>query len=412
MQVVSRPGNPSGPEEQAGQGERGAALILALIFTIISAGIVFTGSLLEKSNQERMSTAWRVRSQATQLARAGLTEGVSWFRRQAVQPVTQFQPIIDLNTVPPTIDTMDPDVGIVREFRIRGRVWGRYEVWKIWNDDPDPTRLAWRHKMQVEDVSSMRRAGTTGTSWWLRSLAYIFEREDERSPFNELPNRVLAMEGVEAEILRRKLQPPGDAAIVCKRADWIRVNTNGRVEGTSSTGLYYPKNTGKWVNGGGGVSGSPATAAASGAIDLSPENVFGVTFDDLRSSADLVIENLADFPQSVAENVTIVVDTGGPVVFDRDVPLRGRGLVYINGDCTIASGSNSVFNGLVYVAGDFNMNAPAEIEGGVVTTGRVTITGSGDRATVRYGEAVLNALRQDIGQYKYIGAIRRMNSER
>lgn len=397
--------------ESAGVGvdrERGTALILSLVFTIVAAGIVVTGAMIERGSREQTSTRFRVHGQAVQFARAGLTEAISWFRRQPVQPVMAFEPLVDLGANPPVIDTADPVIGIVRDFRVRGRLWGRYEVWKEWAEDPVSTRQAWRHQMAVHDVSVERIGGNGGTAWRIRSLGYLYERESEAVPFDVAPNRVIAMEGVEAEILRRKLAPPGQAAVVLPRADWFRLTSNGVVEGTGvGVGVYYKKRTGR-VSNGGSLTGSPAQANESGTLDLSPENVFGATYADLRASAELVVTDVNDFPRNISENVTVIVDVGGTAVFDRDHPLRGRGLVFVKGDCTIEPGSNSVFNGLLYVEGDFLMQAPAEIEGAVVCTGRVTVSGSGDRATIRYGDAVLNDLRQDVGQYRYLGAFRRM----
>jgi hypothetical protein len=393
------------------EGERGAALVLAMIFVIISTGIVLTGAMIERGNAEKTNTEFRVGAQAVQFARAGLTEAISWFRRQNTQPVLAFEPIVDMEASPPVIDTQETEVGIVREFRVRGRTWGRYEVWKRWDADPIEERRDWREQMRAHDVSMERRAGNAGTSWRIRSIGYVFEREDESLPFDQAPNSVIAMEVVEAEILRRKLAPPGNAAVAANRGDWITMTTNGRIEGTTrGVGAYYPRNTGSIRNTGGNISGNPATSTSTTALDLTPENIFGATFIDLRASADLVVTDIADFPRTLAENATIIVDTGGAVTFDRDHPLRGRGLVYVRGDCTILAGSNSVFNGLLYVAGNFTMNAPAEIEGCVISTGRVTVNGSGDRSTIRYGDAVLNALRQDVGQYRYLGAFRRMHA--
>ncbi len=392
--------------------ERGTALILAMIFTIVAAGIVFTGALIERGSREKTNTEFRVHGQAVQFARAGLTEAISWFRRQRAQPVLRFEPIVDLTAEPPIIDTQEVEVGIVREFRVRGRTWGRYEVWKEWTEDPVAERQAWRTQMAAHDVSMARRAGNAGTSWRVRSIGYVFEREDETLGYDTAPNRVIATEVVEAEILRRKLAPPGNAAVALPRGDWCTLTTNGRIEGTTAgVGAYYTRNTGTVRVSGGAISGTPAQATSTTTVDLSPENIFGATYHDLRSSADLVVSDITEFPRNLAENATVVVDTGGPVVFDRDHPLRGRGLVFVNGDCTILAGSNSVFNGLLYVRGNFVMNAPAEIEGAVVSTGRVTVSGSGDRATIRYGDAVLNALRQDVGQYRYLGAFRRMHAQ-
>ena len=65
-----------------------------------------------------------------------------------------------------------------------------------------------------------------------------------------------------------------------------------------------------------------------------------------------------------------------------------------------------MFNGLLYVDGGFDMRAPAEISGSVVVTGNMTLQGIGDYATINYDEGVLNSLRQAIGNYRLLNAIR------
>src|SRR5690606_24062328 len=110
--------------------------------------------------------------QAVMAARSGLTEGLSWLRRQTSQPVTVFQPTLDTSATPPILDTEDPDIGLVRDFRISGNLWARYEVWKEWAADPDPTRLAWRQQFDCTDVSEPKVGGATGSAWRLRSIGY------------------------------------------------------------------------------------------------------------------------------------------------------------------------------------------------------------------------------------------------
>src|SRR5438046_626809 len=109
--------------------ERGVALVLAILFTIIVAGITVAGALALRSHQNHTHTSFVSHGQAIGFARSGLTEGLGWFRKQTSQPVVTFSPVLDNLANPPILDTIDPEIGIVREFRITGSIWGRYEVW-------------------------------------------------------------------------------------------------------------------------------------------------------------------------------------------------------------------------------------------------------------------------------------------
>jgi hypothetical protein len=389
--------------------ERGAALIMSLFFMIVTVGIVFTGVLIEKANRDKTRTNFRLNSQANQFARAGLTEAVSWYRRQTSQPVAGFEPVVDMQSDPPIIDSDEPDLGIVREFRIEGKIWGRYEVWKEWADDPVEERRAWRARMQCQDVSPQRHTGSGGTSWRLRSLGYVFEREDREVRFDEAPNRVVAVEILETEIVRRRLAPPGQSALTVGDGNSAHVNTYGRIEGgTDGSGIYYPAGSGRPTTGPNNqrrVTGNPALSQAPGPIDLSPEAVFGVSYSELKASADHVVTDRRDIPVPIGDMATVVIESAS-VTFDRDTPLLGSGIVYVKGNCSIIAGSNSRFSGLLYVEGNLIVRAPSEIEGAAIVTGNFNIQGSGDYATIRYSDEVLNALRQSIGQYRFLGPFR------
>ncbi|MEO6595405.1 MAG: hypothetical protein ABIP94_11695, partial [Planctomycetota bacterium] len=165
-------------------GERGVALILAILFTIIVVGITVTGSLILRAHQSKTKVNFVARGQAVQFSKSGLIEALGWLRKQTAQPVTDFEPQLNTGVSPPILDTINPIVGIAREFQITNSVWGRYEVWKDWAADPDPVRLAWRNQMQCEDISSMRGNLSPGSVWRLRSLGYVFRRLDSTVPFN------------------------------------------------------------------------------------------------------------------------------------------------------------------------------------------------------------------------------------
>jgi hypothetical protein len=387
------------------QSERGVALVLAILFTIIVAGITVAGALALRSHEKHTNTGFVSHGQAIAFARSGLTEALGWFRKQTSQPVVAFNPVLDNVANPPILDTIDPEVGIVREFRITGSMWGRYEVWKDWPGDPDPQRLAWRNQMRVHDVSVARGNLSPGSAWRLRSVGYVFRQVDANRPFNQLPNQIIGQEVADVEVRRLALQPPGQAALCSQRGDLVAVNTRGRIIGGSlGAGVYYPLATGNPVLGGGTITGTPSQSAANG-YPTGIEAVFGVGVDELKTMADIVVNNPNEFPATVPMNSLVVCTQ--PITFTIARPLLGTGVVVFLGNVTIQPGTNTSFSGLVYVSGSFSMRAPADIQGAVVTTGAISLQGVTDFATITYDDGILNALRQNLGTYRLSGATTR-----
>ena len=131
------------PKNQISRGGRpdrqqGSALVVSLFLMVVAVGIVVSGSLTMKSSQSRTEMSFLVTGQATAFARSGLTEATNWFRRQTSRPVTTFAPILDTTADPQILDTEDPVIGLVREAKISGNLYGRYEVWKQWDDKDSP----------------------------------------------------------------------------------------------------------------------------------------------------------------------------------------------------------------------------------------------------------------------------------
>lgn len=396
------------PDVSFRASERGAALLISLFFAIVVTGVVMSGSIFLKASRTSTDTQFRVFSQANQFARSGLTEAVSWFRRQATQPVQKFDPQVDTSVTPEIVDTQDPEVGIVREFEIAAGMWGRYEVWKAWDEDPNAERRAFRAPLAATDISELRGLGSTGASWRLRSVGYLFRRSDENKAFDESPNVVVATRMLESEILRLKISPPGEAAISSRAGGSVSINNGGEVVGDAGAGIYYPKFTGTpgWHSS--RVSGTPALAEVSD-YDDSYRDVFGVSFEEVRSIADIYVSDSAEFPSPVPTGGVVVAEDS--VVFNNARPLLGSGLVVVRGNVTIQSGSNSNFTGFLYVEGSITMAAPASISGAVVVTNGLTASGTGDKATVTFDDEALARLRLEVGQYRLAGAIRTMLSD-
>ena len=400
----------SAPDRTAPHGrcrERGVALIVALFFTILVIGITVTGALVLRSHQAQNRTTFVLRGQSMQFARSGLTEALGWLRKQTAQPVLAIEPQLNPFAVPPVLDTSDPDIGIVREFQITETIWGRYEVWKQWEGDPDPTRLAWRRQMQCEDVSSWRGNLTPGSVWRMRSRGYVFRRADPGVAFNVPPNQVIGQEMAVVEARRLALQPPGQAALCTRNASGVQILTRGRVHGgPTAAGLYRLNGTGTVTVAGTGaaLTGTPSNSAAP-AYDDSFLAVFGVSLDELRAMADYNVTAAVDFPSPVPIDSVIVCSTG--ITFTASKPLRGTGIVVVVGDTTIGQGSYSNFSGLLYVQGNLVMRDPSEIQGAVVVTGTVRIEGSSDYVTITYDDGVLLRLRQEIGTYRQSSVVSR-----
>jgi hypothetical protein len=169
----------------------------------------------------------------------------------------------------------------------------------------------------------------------------------------------------------------------------------------------YPTGTGTPTTGPAGenrVTGSPSLSA-SGTYDDSIKNVFGVTRDELRSMADLVITDPNDFPDPLPASAIIFVEVAS-ITFNAARSLNGTAIVFIEGNVSMISGNNSSFSGLLYIDGTFTMRETADIYGAVVVTGNTTIQGSGDSSSIYYDDDVLSALRTQIGQYRWVGALR------
>jgi hypothetical protein len=381
--------------------ERGTALILALMFTTVVVGIVATGTLTLQSQISNNRTLFITNYQAVMTARSGLTECLSWLRRQTSQPVTAFAPELDEAAVPAVLDTEDPDIGLVRNFRISGNLWARYEVWKEWAADPDTERLAWREQFDCSDISIPKVGGAPGSAWRLRSVGYVYRQMDANVAFNEAPNLVLATELAETDVLRAVINLPGQAAINVNDGNSCHINTNGRINGGSAAGIYYPQGSGTPTTGPKKqyrVTGTPGLSAGT-TYDDSFEAVFGLTFAELSSMADQVVTSSANFPSPLPENSLIVADLTS-MQFDTGNPLQGSGLVIIRGNVTLNPGNNSLFTGLLYVDGNLTIRAPSEINGSVICTGNMTIQGSSDYATINYDEEALAALMNNFGNYR------------
>ncbi|MHC5063091.1 MAG: hypothetical protein ACYTG5_03850 [Planctomycetota bacterium] len=389
--------------------EEGVALIMGLFLVIFALGVTITGSIFLNANRTKTRVEFVLNSQAAQFAQSGLTEALNWMRRQSSQPVTALEPVLDMAATPQILDTDEPDIGMVRSFKISGNTWGRYEVWKQWDADPVSTRLPFRQLMEARDITSERGGTGTGTSWLLKGVGYVYELRDTSKAFDEFPNRVLAQEILEMEASRLSFSIPGQAAINSTKGGNVNVQAGAEVlGGGTAAGIYYQ--TGNGVpNIVGTVTGTPPTSPTA-SMDLSPLAVFGVSEDGLRNMADQVVTLASDFPNPVPAGSLIFVDLSS-IDFDNAAPLTGNGIVYFNGSVNIKAGSASLFSGLIYMKSAIVIDGPAEIRGAILTGvdgNTVELKTIGGLVSVIYDQAVLDALQDDFGVYRQSRATRRL----
>jgi hypothetical protein len=373
--------------------QSGLMLIWALVVGVVVLGLIFSGNMFLYSSEKKAQAEDRALDQAVDVARAGIVDAHAWFRRQAGQPVKTFAPIRDLTVFPPINDTDDESIGLVREFEFSPDLIGRYEI-RLFadldsNGRADPGE-------GVADVSAQRSLPGQGTVWQLEAWGFVYKRLDPGKAWNEAPNHRVAGALMSTEIRRITLSPPGKAALCCARGDAVTVGNKSVVNGAGETGIVFPPDTGSPTISG-TVEGATQTSAIPG-YDGSPMSVFGVSLDDLKAMATVRLAAGHAMPVPVPE-LSLVYAEGLRQV-NSTGPLRGTGVLVVDGDLEILAGSNSYFKGLIYVTGNLTLKAPSLVHGTIIVEGTITMTGLGDTTEVIYAEDVLDELRLEMGGYR------------
>lgn len=398
--------------------ERGMTLVWSTASVLFVAGIVLAATTEMRAFQEVTQARFAAQAQAGKLAQAGIVDAHAWFRRQTVQPVAAFTPQRDLGADPPINETDDVDIGLVREYEVTPGIWGRYEVRE--GTGPEPFSDAngnglhdtgeaftdvdsngvWTPGHDTRDVTDERGRPGSGASWHLESVGMIFHRPRADLALGEGPNRRLGMARLATEIRRMTIAPPAEAAVCAADPGGVTIYNRGRIRA--------PDTAVATGDGAGSVdfrSGSEILAPtgstkipdyASGVRD-----VFGVDLAQLKSMADISTSDAQGGLPSKIPDYSLVVVEGDPE-FDVKRPLRGLGVLVINGNLLIDSGSNSFFSGVIYVTGDVRIEAPCYLRGTLIVNGDLDLLGtSGDYAEMEHDPDVVSRLLTVMGQYRY-----------
>jgi len=405
--------------------EGGFALLVAMLSVLLIAAMIATGTQSDLALDRGLESGAAAPVRAREIALAGVAEALSWFRRQNVQPVTTFAPRLDPAASPPVNETMDPAVGLVREYEVTPGIWARYEVRlgtpaePFTDTDGNGVHAAsepftdtngngrWDDAAGVRDVSAARGQPTAGAVWVVESHGFIFRRPRADLPLGVGANWRIGADDVATELRRMALKPPAAAALCANRPDRVTIFARARIRGGTGAGIAYKTSSGSpTLLSGSEVEGAPASTSVPGwSSDV--KGVFGLTLSDLKAMADASVDDPSIVPADLGEYTLTVIE--GNVTFDEDRPLRGTGIVIVNGTCTIASGSNSFFNGLLWSSGKLVVNGPCYVRGILIGQTWIEARGAGgDYAELVYDGGIIDDLLTRMGTYRRSKAVYRL----
>jgi len=395
------------------RNERGQAMLVTVVVISVVLSLLIVSLTVGTYSRQMAARQLTYQGQALNAAQAGLTEGVSWFRRQTLQPVTSFTPVQNLGATPQIDDTENPAVGLVRNYQISapGRVWGRYELQRTGYVDPVTGTPS-----QTRDISSAHGKLGAGVVWQLESIGTVYIQNDPTKAYNASPNKVIATRVLRSEIQRLALNLPANAALITSQSNALNmVNTDTRIDGGSNLGVAWCNTPAGSTPYGAGYSGQvfggvPKTSSGVGMTPprVSIPAVFGLTQQELRGIADIEVTSVAALPAALPDmKLMILNNPGNTFVFNAARPLTGTGILVVFGNLQIAANAASTFNGLVYVQGTYNQSAPSTVNGTVIVeaptgAGTVQMQGAGDDAKIRFDQGLLNYIARRMGLYNTI----------
>lgn len=365
-------------------------LFAILLFIPVMAQIIKVSA--KETKQQLLTTAM-----ADNVARAGLADTVSWFRRQMIVKSNGYYPNPDDAFYPrqATGDTEDEAIGLVKSYALndQDKIWGRYEIVRQLAL-PQPYNAH-----AVHDITDQRTTFSAGEGlvWYLESRGFVYNNIDKTKPFNQEPNKILSATRMSGEIRQISIALPVNSAVTCVQGNQVNVYNNGVIDGgTDGYGIAIVSGSGANMLGG-TASGTPS-AAFSGIITPSVNYVFGVSESELKVLADYLVDNPSAIPQPYPAMSFVFIE--GNIDFDSVHPLKGGGILFVKGDLILHNTSDSLFSGLIYVTGKTTVQGPALIQGAVVSLGGIDISGSGDVAEIDFDNSILNTVKQQLAYYR------------
>ncbi len=396
-------------------------MLWALVFVTVTAGFVVSHMVFMAARRGERDARYNRAAMAETFARSGVQDAVGWFHQRSSQPITVFDPQNDPSSDPPRNETIDPALGLVREFEISGSLWGRYEV----------------RRESVADISSQRGDLVPGSVWEVGVRAFVYRRRDAARSFNEEPNQLIGTKAMTSEIRWLQVNPPAPAALCADDPSQVQIGANASIDGGAAVAIAYrdaaaidppPATTTPTFATGATVAGMP-TVLPTAIYEADAERVFAMRLDELRSYSDATLDidvggaaggrSFAQFLAwlrslfggSIATSATTPVDATpdvlGKLIVARGLQLAGdfrvkNSLLVVDGDLTTAAGQHTQISGIVYVTGNAVLDkGEFELDGTMIVRGRVNLgSGAINRVTLHYDAAAIEQLRRTVGKYR------------
>jgi hypothetical protein len=386
--------------------ERGSALIMVFLLMSLLVFIPIGAQLLKTARQE-VRLYSNTNTQALNVARAGLEDTIAWFRRQnSGLPVRDNDPSsYPDNAFAPSaasFDTQDAAVGLVKTGFLSpdgtasdARVQYRYEVVRQSTGVYNPRA--------VHDITGQRMEGHAageGLVWYIESVGYVFADREPGYPVNVGNNylhgkNLIGRARVATEIRRINMVPTARAALIIENRNNGTVGANAFIMGgspQSATSAYgvapHTGTTGTWPVA--QVKGlAPAILTASTTYRTDTQSILGMSPAELSLLADYTNINALPtrFPMALVYLSTPTAN------FTAAKPLKGAGVLVVQGNLNIAAYSNSLFTGLVLVTGNVTIRGSANITGTLIVGGSLDIADPaliGNPVYIQYDSGALN----------------------
>jgi hypothetical protein len=404
------------------QRQHGAALVMVLMMSTILLIIVTTGVIWALGTQKDTMDTFKVRGQAANVAQAGIQDGLNWFKRQGLVRQTDittpgtckdaaFNPVF--NTDATLSATDNATVGIVRDYQIKGDLYGRYTLKKqncASAEDLTAVRdiTAAKGKSTTNPPPTFTVGGVTklrgeGLVWALQSEGILYQRKNFVKTGNVFnlgpsasPNRVLSKSLASVEIAQLSLNIDTAPLTVFATSFTHPFGARCRLVGgtAASAGVYYygvnPDVSGVQI------SPSTLTRKLLKSTAVTPDSVFSVSQAELRGMSDNIYTNINQIPDNLKFSITFLE---GDFTFTNARPLTGGGLLYVTGNLTLNDNANSLFSGVIFVNGRLTIGKDNSLSGAVLAR-NVTCAPSAGQAVFEYNSSLVTTVRQRLALYR------------
>lgn len=419
-------------------------LFLAIVTTVFlgAASSMVAGSMREGRKVRGAQQAYNV-------AQAGLNEALSWLRKQELKPVTRFDIVEDTATAYP--ETWNEQIGLVKEWEVdpAQRIWARFEVGRSSNAPAragaagsltagSPAGKNWT----AEDISRQRGYTSPGVVWLLRSRGFVYKRPPSATqwtaaakPIQEayLETEVQLTNFNAREAAIYSFVDATDAGTVPTDASCgqtgghIQVHAHGgsagnvRVELEQGMGYTIWSNTPESKvqtdNGDGSTIFGPAAHGVTTtshdryvAPDLATQLDFAFGVQDLTSARSLASfyydassPPTGSLPQMSFTYINAIGMPDDTMVFNSSSPrLAGGGILFVEGNLKLDGTSVSqVWDGLIFVTGNYFQYNATRLTGGVMCGGKVRVHGTASKvAEVRFSREAIASVCRKLATYR------------